>query len=674
MQAGPPDVFISLVGLQPAATALLLKTWSARVTPPAEIWLLATDQVLREGIAGRLRDFCQRTAPRARCEIVPIANDLQDEPGRPSARSWMREFLARQSPGQTVFAADPGPGFLLAALARSLPPEATLLHASTEVVFAFQRWNGWEAWKLLEPENLGLEQLLELYGVEACPAPGGPDELVRQGLEGVAVSGWLRGPLVLRARNGATLRLEYAGERWGWLYGLCAATGKNSRQRIHEIVAAADSLNHLNPVLTVFCPDYRQRLRIRAAELHAVGRRGLRRWFRLHPQVAPGHSFQPDTNVDGAVPQELHGSGGEGPSLLVWMGKESAATLNSIFTHRPRQLHLFYDASTPAVVEQVRRLAECASSLPAGAIHLIASDHLGRGVSQRIAELNRGAIADVTPGTMAQSEVFARIPRLELWSQSPPYATQLEGARRLELRPPDLLTQARMCGGRLASRPRLADAKRWDEKYIRFLLLLARAVACGPEDLPLDPLAGFARGRTILTPLPTDSPSRQRWKVQVDGERAHGSLPSAGGAWLERVVAAACVQAGTDEVWLNLEWDWPPDAPPAPREGPRSELNVAARFGWQLFALSCKLRTKGGLTRRYAAEIEAVASTGLGRFAIPVLVRVRPRCPPGARIGNTALLDLDAIAAGDFRHRLDELAQARRTLLAQARMSSELSG
>lgn len=666
MEAGtPPQTFLSLVGLQPAATALLLKTWSARVTPPAEIWLLATEYVLREGIAGRLRDFCRRTAPAARCEIVPIASDLQDEADRPGARSWMREFLDRQSRGQIVFAADPGPGFLLAALARSLPPEATLLHASTEGVFAFQRWNGWESWKLLEPENLGFEQLLELYGADACPAPGGPDELVQQSIKGIAVPEWLKGPLLLRAKSGPTLKLEYAGERWGRLYGLCAATSEDQKQRVHEILAAAGSLNHLNPILTVFCSNPRQRARVRAAGLHAVGQSGLRRWFRLHPQVTPGHSVQRDADLPRGIPVQVQGSGGEGPTLLVWMGVDPAPTLNAIFTHRPRQLHLFYDASTPAVVEQVRRLAECANSLPAGAIHPIASDHLGRGVSRRIAELSRSAIADVTPGTKAQSEVFARIPRLELWSQSPPHAIQIEGDRRLELRPPDLLAQARMRGGRLASRPRLADAKQWSREHVRFLLLLARAVARAPQDLALDPLAGFAQGGTVLMPLRSDDPRKQRWKVHVDGLKAQGWLPVVGGAWLERVVAAACVEAGADEVWLNLEWDWPPGEPPAPRHGPRSELDVAARFGWQLFAFSCKLRTKGGMTRRYAAEIEAIASTGLGRFAIPVLVRVRPRCPPRSRIGNTALLDLETVVAANFRERLTELAQTRRTLSAE---------
>ena len=80
------------------------------------------------------------------------------------------------------------------------------------------------------------------------------------------------------------------------------------------------------------------------------------------------------------------------------MGADPTATLNSIWTHRPRQLVLLYDRETPAIVEKVNRLIECAASVPAGEISLLPSDHLKRYVSRMIREKFPTAGADVGVG------------------------------------------------------------------------------------------------------------------------------------------------------------------------------------------------------------------------------------------------------------------------------------
>ena len=100
------------------------------------------------------------------------------------------------------------------------------------------------------------------------------------------------------------------------------------------------------------------------------------------------------------------------------------------------------------------------------------------------------------------------------------------------------------------------------------------------------------------------------------------------GAWLEQVVPAALVKARADEVCLNLKWAWLPGVS-VPEGGPGDELDVAARFGHALLAISCKVRATGVSLRRQAAEAEAIARTCLGRFAVPVVVRARcARRPP----------------------------------------------
>lgn len=125
-------------------------------------------------------------------------------------------------------------------------------------------------------------------------------------------------------------------------------------------------------------------------------------------------------------------------------------------------------------------------------------------------------------------------------------------------------------------------------------------------------------------------------------------------------MAAALVLAGADEVRLNLKWGWPPDAQ-GRSPGVRDELDVAARFGGQLFAVSCKLRAPNVTPRKQAVEVEAVARTCLGRFAVPVVVRVRlPSRPLPAK--GAAFFGLATVVGEDFRERLDQAVSARRTL------------
>jgi hypothetical protein len=653
-------VFLALVGLQPAATALLLKSWVAAKGAPETIRLLATAHVERTGVAERLRKFCASLAPNADCQVIRIAPGLDDADGLPSATRWVRDFLAaRGRKIKLIFAGDPGPAFLVAAVARLLPPDAVLLHADSDCCWAFTRWDGAEMYQLLQAENLGLEALLALYGLTATELPQRLDPVFKEAVDKMklTIPDRMRRGLVFQGLpDGAGLPvLELAFEARGRLYGLCAATGKDILQRVREIERLPLSLKNVNPRISVYCPDPLQRRRIRAAGLEPLSDRALRGWVQLGRVLPPGYAVERDMSGPIELSKPLRGGGGEGEPLLVWMGAEPGATLASIWTHRPRQLVLLYDRQTPRTVEMVRNLAECRALVPAGGILLLESDHLGRHVSRRIRENFSAAKADVSPGTKVQTEVFARLPGLELWSLRPPHAAALEGGATLPLQSPDLLTLARIHGGRLHRRSRPVNARRWDQRQIRFLLLLGQALARAPRRWCLDPVPEFE--------LPSASLTRQSngtWKVCVRGQTAQGTLPADGGAWLERVVAAALVNAGADEVFLNLRWDWPPGVS-VPEEGPRDELDVAARLGPHLFAVSCKLRAKGVSLRKQAAEVEAVARTCLGRFAVPAVVRVRLGGRPVPEKG-AIFFDLAAVVSEDFRARLDAAVRARRTL------------
>jgi hypothetical protein len=653
-------IFLSLVGMQPAATAVLLKSWVEKNGPPAGIWLLATSFVERQGIAGRLRQFCAEVSPSASCQVVPIAGGLDDETSRPSALTWVRRFFeerGRSTP--VVFAADPGPAFLTAALARELPSNAVFLHADSDLVVQLERWDGRELWKILPAADLGFDALLDLYGLRALPSQG-LDPALEEALNqrSVVVPDVMRSAFELETSDGSRLRIELAYERKGRLYALCAATQGDVKQRVQQILASAQKLRNLNPILSVFCEDGWQRKRLRAAGVEPLGQSRLRAWVEQTMARTPGHIAEPYA-AGGHASGRFRGKGGDGEPLLVWMGADPGATLTSIWTHRPRQLVLLYDANTPLVQQKVNLLKKRSEAIPAGRIVLVPSDHLGRNVSRRIRENYPQAKADLTPGTKAQTEVFARIPGLQLWSLRPPEAVALDGSASQPLQPPDLLTTAQLQGGQLR-RGAGIDAKRWAKERIVFLLLLGRAVTQAPRELPLDPLPEFQTPRAGIRQVPGVVGLYDVW---VDGTSARGNVPPKGGFWLEQVVAAALVKAGADEVRLNLKWDWPPGEL-ASEGGPRDELDVAARFGLHIFAFSCKLKCESIPLRRQGAEVESVARTCLGRFAVPVTVRVRApkNLTAGAPRQGAVFFDLAAVVAADFGDRLKAVAAARRTL------------
>lgn len=413
-------VFLSVVGQQPAATGVLLKSWVEASGSPAEIWLLATSWVERRGIAGRLLGFCQRLVPQARCQAAGIAAGLEDEGARPSALTWLRDYFGSRQPEQVVFAADPGPSFLTAALARHLPADAAFLHADSDLVVLFERWNGLEISKILAAADLGFDELLALYGLRARVSQEGLDPILRATVEkqNIGVPDHIRQVLEFPelADNGKPPRLELAFESRGRLFAPCAVTGRDLKQRAREVERLRARLRGLEPRISVLCTDEHQRRRLRSAGFETVSARRLRGWIQLGRAARPGDVVEPYAAGGEQAPEILQGARGDGEPLLVWMGAVPSATLTSIWTHRPRELVLLYDARTPVIREKIGLLSARRQTIPAGRIFLVPSDHLGRDVSRWILDNYPKAKADVSPGTKAQTEVFARLPGLKLWS------------------------------------------------------------------------------------------------------------------------------------------------------------------------------------------------------------------------------------------------------------------
>jgi len=655
------DIFLSLVGQQPSATAVLLKSWIAANPAPARILLLATPSVRHKIQTERLLEFCKNTAQGADCKIVPIAPGLKDTPDLPSARTWVRQFLQEQNKTvQVIFAADPGPNFLVAAVARILPPETTFLHADSHHGWAYARWEDkLSGGKLRRLQDLDWDTLFNLYDLKAQESGEPLHSLLKEVLlkRRITIATNIRRSVVFPDLPDASSlpRLELAFEARGRLYGLCVADGQDILEQIRKIERLSLSLKNLNPHISVYTRDRNQRRRIRAEGLEVLTDETLKKWVSSCEAPPPGQAVEADTGWGDQLPNFERGSG-EGKDttpLLVWMSADPSSTLTSIWTHRPEELVLLYDRTAPVVVEKVKRLLDCSNKIPVNTIHLWPSDYLGGLVSRRIQQNFPEAKADVSPGTKAQAVTFARLPGLKLWSLHPPNAVALDGQASIPLQYPDLLTLSRIQSGILHGHG--SDAKQWGEKKVRFLQLLGRAITEMPPDLSLDPLEAFDQANASL-----NCDSNGKWHVRVDNQRASGTVPPKGGGWLEQVVAAAFVNAGAEEVYLNLKWAWPPGVR-VPRNGPRAELDIAARIGPSIFAVSCKLRAQNLSVRKQAAEVEAMARIHFGRFAIPVAVRVRlaPTSPPEK---GAVCFDLKTVVSDNFRQKLDEAVRARRTL------------
>jgi len=119
-------------------------------------------------------------------------------------------------------------------------------------------------------------------------------------------------------------------------------------------------------------------------------------------------------------------------------------------------------------------------------------------------------------------------------------------------------------------------------------------------------------------------------------------------------------QVPAAELYLNLEWGWPRGVS-VPEDGPRDELDEAARLG-RLYSPSL-VNSAQRASRRTSRPPRCKRSPArcLGRIAVPVVVRVRLGGRPAPEKG-AIFFDLAAAVRDDFRARLDEAVQAWRTL------------
>jgi len=614
------STFISLVGYQPSAVAVPLASWINANPKPSEVVLLATEKM--KSTADRLKSWIQETCQiPSVCILISSDQVLQDEV---LAFSGTVKSVLNENPDQQfVFNAQPGLTAHVVIFAQALPEGSIFLHSMVDKLYTCQIVPETEQWDEREHVDIGLKALLDLYDMQFSITGDFPD-LIHQVFNGDIPPNVYSGLKF----SGTQVQFDLAFEKAGFFYGLKVIEGENTLQQIRSLRRIQNELSGLQPQIAVLTPKESILARARKAKFLAInsqtkpGKRRFLKWIKR--EILP-----PGLETSSKIPMSqkplqkvFSGTGGSGPPLAVCLGDDPSATLISLCTHKPKQAWVFYDSTTQLVMEVAHRLKDEIRNLPVGEIKFLKTDYLGRKISTaRFDNLKDQIRVDVTPGTKAQGCALARIPNAELWSLRGDLGEAnciSDTTKSLALWAPDILTQARCCGGALVGSGRDAKSLQGQKGFLNLLAQFLRryleqhsAKGLGFRDLECD--GGYLKVYSNYA------------EVKLDDEIKKGSLnqqDKQGGYWFELLVANAFLEAGADEVHRGVKWDWPKKRQ---FKGAMTEVDVLARFNHRFIAISCKIGPKIAQPKR---EIEAVARTGMGRFCLPILAR--PKVSAGA--------------------------------------------
>ncbi len=650
--------FVSLLGLQPAATVAVVTTLVKQPGGPQSqlqrVVLLATDAVRRAGLVARVETALSHL------DLRTEVRDLGDTGGA-NPLALMRALvadLATDAQQELVVHVDPGPQHLVIALVAALGPAAALV--TTDIRHAIVSAEGQDV-RRVPVLGIGVEALLALHDLPWT-------------VSGRLSSAWtqLMGADAPPAAKGAHLGFRFdlpesqdvsfdiAYERGGHLFLLRAVKGGGTAA-VRGTAATRVHLRGLRPVIGIVSDNphtvgQARSLGMNGLHMTATGPRpnAIRRWIE-GAAITPGSTLVMRTSeAQGVDCAPMRGAGGDGPDLACWLGTDASATLVSMVSHRPSRLWLLVDRTSAPIAETVRRLRAVMSLLPCGDVIVIASDTFGSDVRFRLAEFPEFAsatasgsvVANLSPGRKVQGVALARVSdaRLCTLDNRSGRVAWLDGKATPEvpLTGPAIVAAATVIGGPLRSE---CEAAAPDDAWGR----LARALFdMGQERGVPSPVILFARkGRWIRIAKTGDViEAVQRdgdwWltlrdtKSRITAEASLGGDPR-DGRWFEWLVATQFVHAGADEVRRNVAWAWT-----RKERGTgvvsidhdwkfhRAEVDVVARFGSRFVVVSCKAGrfhedgvdaagNRPPTVDEALREIEAVAAMGFGRFALPAL-------------------------------------------------------
>lgn len=621
-------VYVSMVGYQPAAVAVAVKTLCKHGLQPAEIVLLHTDG--NKGTAGqaeRLERFFDNHARKTWWQQDGIVTKYRYRKNDIAIiASALQKQVEDQQTSRVYYDCSAGLNFQQAALAVEVGRLDKLVVLYSEYENLVQV-GGNDKWKLAD---LGCHSVLSLHGLKYKKD---------------------KGKIVIQRDKKNILTLDTIFERQGRLYGEVVNPIPDIN-KARKFIASLRNIHGLNSLrIRVLARTDREvvfrRLRADQMDVVAIGEKwlipknteiipGVRKnackiikaWKDKNPPE-PGRIAAGPDEENARPPKKVDGCGGSAPLLLVCLGNDPSSTLTALYSHRPRIGVIFFDNSNKFITGLARRIANEAGAIPVGMLKFQPASLTGCGVCRdNVSEFqgnNETIYANITPGTKAQAWMLGRMQHpvkpCSLDTRSGKIRHIDNGNEIEKINAPPTLVQAKICGGPFKNTPiHIEQADRhWPflQKLVNWTSRLAELDAQGK--FLLQQGGSWEHSGDHLKCELDDKEKLLRITIREKGREFQHTVKnndSGDGSWLEVVTAAAFAEAGLQDVQVGLKWSWIDRN----REGHRTELDVLGRLGVNFVAISVKSSLPSGVGVA-KAEIIAEAHSRMGRFCLPVLVR-----------------------------------------------------
>ena len=325
-----------------------------------------------------------------------------------------------------------------------------------------------------------------------------------------------------------------------------------------------------------------------------------------------------------------------GQGLLTVLGSDPAATLTTIFTHKPEELILLIDTKTETILYLAARIKKMIENghIPVRKVTFWPCTLWGQIINQEQLEKllqKKQWIVNVTPGTKGQSFTLGTLAGPKLYSLRTDQLVSLNlynDNEKIPYSSAPLIVQGYVSGGALQG---VEFTKDDIDRQMNFLTAMTKFIASYTAEGQYFPRRGWqknlvlcAKNGTLKCTNVDSEREKLKFLVHLKGHQPlTGTLKSKPdtGHWLEPIVAAAFLRAGRDKITdlaVGIKWDWPKKKK---SESFRTEIDVALVWEHQYLGISCKLGVEKGYFQKVRNEIMAEARTNFGRFAVPVLVR-----------------------------------------------------
>lgn len=675
-------ILVSLVGNQPGAVAVTTNTLcDLPGVGLSRVILLPTSKTLT--CALKLKELFERWKLETRIIKVDISVLSNSESLLPTPQEAIRCILSEHDNVLVYFDISPGLNFHLAAIAQQIGTriEQSRMHPlySSDTYLHDLANNDKH-----ELKDIGLHELLALYDLESEI-----DKVYSNGIcQGVR----------LKNENDLVLELDFCCEYRGNMLGVKRISGQDRRQlndesrRLLALIRDPRMLNHLVPRIFVITPDKWIRKRFLACGVDVLreDRQDLVKKNKKQLKIIlegikvpePGsRTFSEDALLSRSIKtltgQGVPHPGAPNPDLLVCMGNDPAATIQSIMAHQPRTCYLAYDKETPYVKELTGRLCLASRMMPVNQLVPVQTDILGSNLKNWQSPASNNIASDelllnVSPGTKAQcwnlssankGSIFTLINRDK--RSSPLFGTHYFPYTRIPVK-----LQAEICGGTLSQKGTALEDLLFDKPWLELMLEAVKETLIKKQHISLQSLEDSQHGPRVQTQLLEND----QIKITVnDGQKSHEKTCRGKdinqGFWLEPVVAYGLWRAGGDDIWdmhLNLGWSWDQFANESSEAYFHSELDVGINWKGVFLGVSCKQGYHGNNhaeeLERARTEVIGVTRYGLGRLSLPVLVG--PKVSDASKDPQDSLLELsieDFLDPEDINKRVNSFIKSQST-------------